>query len=263
MNFNRIYAIILRHLYVWPRGLERFMWSVGWPLLDLLIWGITTSYLQKNSLLTPSIATIILGGIIFWGMVSRVQLELSVTFLEELWNKNLINIFASPLSISEFIISSIILGVIKLMFSATILVGTALFFYNFNVFVFNWYLPLLLINLILFGWAFGFFVTGLLIRYGRNMEEFAWSMIYFFQPFVGVYYPLSALPSWAQFIGRLMPPTYIFEEMRRFMMSGTIKAENLLISFSLNIIYMTIALVYMKLMFEKARETGRLTKLEG
>ncbi|MBI4991278.1 ABC transporter permease, partial [Candidatus Gottesmanbacteria bacterium] len=69
MNLNRIYAIVLRHLYVWPRGLERFMWSVGWPLLDLLIWGITTSYLQKNALLTPSIATIILGGIIFWGLV--------------------------------------------------------------------------------------------------------------------------------------------------------------------------------------------------
>lgn len=262
MSIQRIYAIVMRNLYIWPRGIERFMWTVGWPLLDLLVWGITTSYLQKNFNLTPSFMTIILGGIIFWGIVSRVQLELSITFLEEIWNRNLINIFSSPLSIGEFIAAAIILGIIKFLISAAILVSVALVFYKFNIFVFSWYLPLLFLNLIIFGWAFGFFVIGLLMRFGRNMEEFAWSFIYFFQPFVCIYYPLSSLPGWAQFIGKMLPPTYVFEEMRRFMINGTIRTENILFSFLLNIFYMTFALIFLKFMFEQARETGRLTKLE-
>lgn len=263
MNSQRIFAIVIRNLYVWPRGMERFMWSVGWPLLDLLVWGITTSYLQKNFMLTPSFTTIILGGIIFWGIASRVQLELSITFMEEMWNRNLINIFSSPLSISEFIVAAIILGVIKFLFTVSILLSVALFAYNFNIFIFNWYLPVFLFSLILFGWAFGFLVMGLLIRFGRNMEEFAWSLIHFFQPFVCIYYPLSSLPGWAQWIGKLLPPTYIFEEMRRYMTSGIIETGNILISFILNLVYMILALLFLKLMFEQARETGRLTKLEG
>lgn len=262
MNINRIYAIVMRHLYVWPRGLERFMWSVGWPLLDLLIWGITTSYLQKNNMMTPSVTTIILGGIIFWGMVSRVQLELSICFLDEIWNKNLINIFSTPISISEYIVSTIILGIIKFIISATLLILIAFVAYHYNILVFNWYLPLVLINLILFGWAFGFFVTGLIIRFGRNMEEFTWSCIYLLQPLVCVYYPLTSLPTWAQMISRILSPTYIFEEMRRFLNTGTIYGENILFAFLLNIIYMILALIFLSIMFENARVTGRLTKME-
>ncbi len=262
MNFSRIYAVIMRHLYVWPRGIERFMWSVGWPLLELLIWGLTTSYLQSNSMLNFSLTTLILGGIIIWGMTTRLQLETTINFLEEIWNKNLINMFTTPLTMSEYLVATIILGIIKMIFSATLLMIVALVFYKFNIFQFSWYLPLIIINLMLFGWVFGFFVTSLIIRFGRTMEEFAWSLIYFLQPFVGVFYPLSSLPSWAQAIGKFIPLTYIFEEMRRFVFTGYMNSASLILSFLLNIIYLLISLWFLNYMFEKARETGRLTKLD-
>lgn len=253
----------MRHLYVWPRGIERFMWSVGWPLLELIIWGLTTSYLQKGSSLSLSFTTLILGAIIFWGVMNRLQLETTINFLEELWNKNIINIFTTPLRISEFLMATVILALIKFLFTAELLILVAYVGYAFNIFDFGWYLPVMMFNLMLFGWAFGFFVTGLVIHFGRSVEEFAWSGIFFLQPFMCVFYPLSSLPSWAQYIGKIFPPTYIFEEMRHYLFSGSVSWENLLISFTLNGIYLLISLLFLYGMFDKARETGRLTKLDA
>lgn len=262
MSTQRIFAVIMRHLYIWPRSIERFMWSVGWPLLELLIWGLTTAYLQSNSMVNVSFTTLILGGIIIWGMTTRLQLETTLNFLEEVWNKNILNMFTTPLTIGEYLVATIILGIIKLLFSATLLMIVAYVFYHFNILQFNWYLPLIIIDLTLFGWVFGFFVTALLLRFGRSVEEMSWSLIYFLQPFVGVFYPVSSLPVWAQKVGQLIPMTYIFEEMRRYIFYGYMEVDKLLLSFFLDIIYLILSLWFLKFMFEKGRETGKLTKLE-
>lgn len=263
MSIQRIFAIVLRHIYVWPRGIERFMWSVGWPLVELLIWGLTTNYLMQNLQLRFSFTTFILGAIIFWGITTRAQLEMSINFLEEIWNKNIINIFSTPLTIKEFLTATVILGFIKFIFTAGLLMTVALIGYKLNMLVFGWYLPIFILILVMFGWIFGFFVMGLIINFGRTIEEFAWSAIYFFQPFMCVFYPLSSLPKWAQYISMIFPPTYIFEEMRRYLFSGIVIWQNLLIGFLLNIVYLIGALIFLYSMFERARETGRLTKLEG
>lgn len=262
MNRQRILAVILRHLYVWPRGIERFMSSVGWPLVSLFTWGLTASYLEKSSISSVSITTLILGGIIFWSITSRSQLETTISFMDEVWNKNLINMFSTPLSLSEFLIAVILLDILKLIITLVFLIIFAYAFYSFNVMIFSWYIPFFLINLTIFGWMFGFLVIGLIIRFGRNIEEFTWSLLAFVSPFSCVYYPLSSLPLWAQKIALLLPSTYIFEEMRRFMTENQVIWGNIGISFVLNIIYLILSLIFLHLMFEKARETGRLAKLE-
>jgi len=264
MNGNRILAIVLRHLYVWPRGLERFMWSIGWPMVSLFSWGLTASYLQTFSSLSISITTLILGGIIFWSITTRSQLETTVNFMDEMWNKNLINIFSSPLTIGEFLTATILLDLIKLVISVSILTITAYLLYSLNLIGFGWYLPLFVINLLLFGWSVGFFIIGLMLRLGgRNIQELAWALLGFVAPFSCVYYPITSLPVWAQKIAIVLPTTYVFEEMRRFMFSHEVYWENLLLSLALNLLYLILSLLFIFLMFEKARETGNLTKMEG
>lgn len=262
MSVQRIFAIVLRHLYVWPRGIERFMWSVGWPLIELLIWGLTTAYLQKNTTFPFSFTAVILGAIIFWGIATRCQLEMTVNFLEEMWNKNIMNIFSTPLRVTEFLIASIILGLIKFLFTASLLILVAYIGYQFNLFQFGWYLPLLVFNLMVFGWVFSFFVTGLIVNFGRSIEEFAWSGIFFLQPFMCVFYPLSSLPAWAQAVGRIFPPTYVFEELRRYFFTGEILLENIGLSMILNVFYLFFSISFLYWMLDRARETGRLTKLD-
>ncbi len=262
MNRQRILAIVIRHLYLWPRTLERLMHSFGWPIFDLIIWGLTTLYIQKNSLASFSLLTFILGGLIFWTIVWRAQNDISVNLLEEAWNSNLINIFSSPLTKGEFLVAVAILGLFKLVFTMFSLVIGALILYQFNFLTtFGLYIPLLMVNLLLFGWIYGFFINGLILRFGYPVAEFAWALIALVQPFSCVFYPLSSLPDWAQKIGLLLPPTYIFEEMRRVLFSGSLNWYNLLLSFVLNLFYLFLALWFFRSMFENAREHGRLVKL--
>lgn len=262
MNFRRIYAIVLRHLYIWPRSLERWQGSLGWPLLGLISWGMTMSFFQKNTTFGFSIVAFLLGGVIFWEFTSISQREISVNFLDEVWNKNLINIFSSPTTPTEFLVASVIVGLIKLLLTMTVMLGGAFVFYQFNVFpVYGIYLPFFIGNLLLFGITFGLIINGLILRFGYNIAELTWALLAWVSPFSCIYYPLSAIPGWAQTIAQILPSTYIFEEMRRMIISHTVIWNNLFISLGLNLAYLMFSMVFYKIMFEKAREKGKIVKL--
>lgn len=262
MSVKRIFALVIRHLYVWPRNLDRLMGSFGWPILEIIIWGITMSYFQKNLFDSLSILTVILGSVMMWQILARTQTEISIVFLDEVWNKNLINIFSSPLTKGEFLVSIIVLNTIKIFFTIISLVITAFFFYKFNLISsFGLYLPFLLLNLSLFGWTVGFFVIGVILRFGYRVQELAWAIFLVTQPFSCVFYPVSALPDWARPVAMVLPSSYLFEEMRNILSKNPINANNLYISFSLNIIYLCLSIWFFSAMFEKAREHGRLVKL--
>lgn len=261
MNKNRIFAIVIRHLYIWPRSLERMMWAFGWPFLDLFIWGMVSSYLQEQAKASFSIMTFLLGGIFFWTILWRIQSEISVNLLDEAYNKNLINIFSTPLTWQEFLAALVILGLIKLIFTVASLTLAAYVFYQFNFFAFGLYLPFLFFNIVFFAWIIGFMVNGLILRFGYMIQELAWGIALLIQPFSCVFYPLSSLPVWAQKVARFFPSTYVFEEMRRILATGRANWENLFISFILNLVYMFLVLRFFKVMYESAREHGRLVKL--
>ena len=254
--------MVIRHMYLWPKSFERLMGTLGWPFLELTIWGLTMSYLQSNLMNSVSLVTVFLGGLIFWQFVTRTEVETALNFLEEVWNKNLINIFASPLTKAEFLISTVISNLIKLSFTASMLTLVSWFFYQFNILkTFGFLMPFILINLCLTGWIVSFFVIGMVLRFGYKAQELAWAITLLVQPFSCVFYPLSALPTWAQNIAKVFPTSYVFEEMRRFLYEGSINKSNLLFAFLLNLTYLIISIWFFSMMFEKAREHGRLVKL--
>lgn len=262
MSWQRIGAIVIRHLYLYPRTLERIFDTVGWPILSLFIWGFTSNYLQQNTTLGVSFISLFVGGLFLWTIFSFVQVQISLNFLDEAWNKNLINIFSTPLTAIEFQVAVIILGLIKLAFTLTGMILGAILLYRFNfISTFNIYIPVLLFGLLISGWAFGFFINGLILRFGYSVSQFGWSLIAIIQPFMCVFYPLDSLPIWAQRIAVVFPMTYIFEEMRRLMFLGVVDWNNLLISFILNLLYLIISVVFFLGMFENARVNGRLVKL--
>jgi ABC-2 type transport system permease protein len=262
MSTQRIFAIVMRHLYVWPRSLDRLMGSFGWPFLEVTIWGITMNYFQKSLAGSASILTIILGAVIMWQILARTQTEISIVFLDEVWNKNLINIFSSPLTKGEFLVSIVVLNTIKIFLTILSLMMVGFLFYKFNLIgSFGLYLPFLLLNLSLFGWSVGFFVIGVILRFGYRVQELAWAIFLVTQPFSCVFYPISALPPWARQIALLLPSSYIFEEMRNILANHPVNMNNLYLGFFLNIIYILLSIWFFSAMFEKAREQGRLVKL--
>lgn len=256
-----VWAIILEHLYTWRRNYNRIIDSFWWPFLDLITWGLTSTYLSQSYDLTENIVAILLGGIILWYFVQQAQRDVSVTLLDEAWNRNFVNIFTTPLRLREFLLAALILGGIKLIATMLVLTSISYFFYRFNIFSLGIFLVPAILNLIIVGWWIGFIVDGLILKYGYRVESLAWSFVFIIYPFSAVMYPVSSLPDWAQAVASVLPTSYIFENMRLILFSGTFSLPYILVGTAWNIVYLTGSLLFVKFMFTQALRSGRLVKL--
>lgn len=256
MKINRIYAIILRYLYLLKHSMDRWTDYFYWPILDLFTWGLTTSFFVTLSNPNSPIIMMILSGLLFWLIVWRGQYEISVNLLEELWNKNLINLFASPLKFSEWITALVILGIFKAALSFSVGITLAVIFYKLNIFIYGFYFIPFMILLIMMGWSIGFFVAGLILRFGTKIQTFAWSFAALLSPFSAVYFPVTILPEWAQKISMFLPASYVFEGIREIINTGKVSTDKLLISLLLNVVYLVLSLIFLKLSFNKVLEKG-------
>lgn len=260
MNSNRIKAVIVRHLFSWPRDLEALAEAFWWPSFDIFIWGLTSAFLQKQSGVSASFTGVFIGAIVLWMMVYRSQQETGVAFLREAWDRNLLNLLVSPLTIWEFSAATMILGTIKLVMSALWMIILAYILFAFNIFTLGLHLIPFVCSLLLVGWAAGYFINGLVIRYGYRIQAFAWTLILVIQPFSAVFYPVTSMPEWMQWVARILPTSYIFEGMRTVLSDGTVDGWGLVIAFGLNLVYLGLGVWFFRYSFEKARESGQIMK---
>lgn len=256
MRINRIYGMVLRYIYYFLHSFDRMADVFYWPMMDLLLWGLTSIYFRRYMPNGTFVVFIVLSGILLWIMIWRGQYEITVNLLEELWRYNLMNIFASPLTFSEWTASVLIVGIIKasVSFSFASLVGFIL--YKINIFSLGPYLGIFCLLLIMSGWWVGFIIAGLVFRYGTKIQTFAWSGVMLVSPFSAVYYPLSNLPLWAQNVGRFLPTSYIFEAARQLINGGGINYNYIFMSLILNCVYLALAFIFLKSSFDKALERG-------
>ncbi len=262
MRFHRIKAMVIRQLYLYPRSFPRLMDIFFWPILQLLVWGFLSVYLEKLNLNSVNIVSVLLGAVIFWEFFDRSQQAVTITFLEDLWEKNLINLFVTPVKIAEFIASTLGLGAVRIVIQGAVLGVVALFLYHFNIFQFGLYTVPFVLSLLIFGWVLGILVIGVILRFGSNAQVLAFGMIFLMQPFSAVFYPVSALPTALQWLARALPPTYVFEGMRSVIATGTMPLRDLLISFGLDALYLGLIIWFFYSMFKKVKERGLLLKVD-
>jgi ABC-2 type transport system permease protein len=186
----------------------------AWVAIDIVLWGLMAKYL--NSITSPRLQFVpsLLGAVLLWDFFSRVMFGVTTAFLEDVWARNFLNFFASPMTIPDYVgglvLSSMMtscVGLIVMILLAGAVFGLSLF--NFGIAL----LPFLLV-LFLFGIAMGIFATAIVLRFGPAAEWFIWPMPALISPFVSVFYPLSTLPLWMQWAARLLPPSYVFESVR-------------------------------------------------
>lgn len=261
MNFNLVWAVVVRHLYNMRHSLDRISDSFYWPAMDLFIWGFTSTYIVNNSQGVPNLLTLLLGGMIFWRIVWQSQYQISINLLEEMWNQNVVNLFSSPLRLREWILGVFILGIIQMFVSTGFVILLAFLLYKMNIFTFGFYLVPFFISLVITGWAIGLIVSGFIVRYGVRIQTFAWSGSFLIAPFSGVYYSVSTLPFWAQKISYILPTSYIFEGMRTVVSQGYLPMDMLLKSFGLNLVLFSLGLWFFVFMFDKSKKRG-LARLE-
>ena len=256
MKWHRIWAIILRHLYNFRHNLDRLVDAFYWPSLDIVVWGLTLSAMQKQGETSQSQVTMIIFGTILWFVMWRGQGEITVNFLEELWSENLVNLFASPLKLVEWMVGLCLIGIIKLFLTITLTSLIAIGLYQVNILDLGlWFVPFAVI-LVLFSWAFGFMTAGMFLRNGTDVQTLAWAGAFVLMPFSAVYYPLNLLPGWVQFVASLLPSTYVFEGMRGLILNGHNPTIMILKAFGLNAIYLCLAIIFFLRSFAVAKEKG-------
>lgn len=261
MKFHRIWAIVLRHLYNFRHSPDRFSDSFYWPVIDIALWGFTSNFIQKQGGGIPNLLLMLMSALVLWNVIWRGQYEITVNLLEEMWARNLVNLFSSPLKISEWIAAVMILGLMKLVMTELFAIFIVYILYAANVLSVGWYLLPFMASLLITGWAVGFFVAAFIIGFGTKIQTIAWTGAALLAPFSGVYYPTSILPQWAQKVAVILPSSYVFEGMREVLSKQTFPLDKLAKSFILNGFYVTFALFFFVFMFNRSKAKG-LSRLE-
>lgn len=263
MSITRIKGIIIQNLFFLNHSLEELMDAFFFPVLDLIIWGLMTNYFANLRGPVAGVVTFLMGGLILWNIVWRAQQDMSFAFLRNVWHKNFLNLFSSPLTPGEFIVATMALGLLRIFLTLSAVTLLAFFLYHFNLFSLGFYLLPFFVSLIAFAWAVGIFVMGLIVRFGMRIQAFSWSTIVLIHPLSAVFYPVAILPIFLQKIAWFLPTSHIFEGMREVLQTGTLSGYHLVWAFTLNAVYLILCSKFFMYMFERARIKGKIAKIES
>lgn len=262
-SLERVSALLLRQVFLYRRSLIRSLELIYWPVLDLLMWGFLSVYVARLRGGGATAIAFLLGGLILWDIFFRAQQAISVSFLEDVWTRNLVNVFVSPVSTAEYLGATMLLGVIKVTVIAVLMAGLALALYAFNILLYGLALLPFAVNLILTAWGMGIITTALILRYGQSAEVLAWAVAFLFQPFSAVFYPVQVLPPALQRAAWLLPTTYAFEGMRAVLSGRPVPWAYVAWALALNAVLFGIAAGIFARVLWVARELGLLMRTEG
>ena len=257
---RRIWGLMYRHLalyrHSWPRVLE----LMYWPVLQMCIWGFTASYLVGRGGNIALTAGALLGGVLLWEVALRSQMGVAISFLEELWSRNLGHVFVSPIRPWEMLAALVGISVLRMLTGVLPAIGIAFLLYAFNLFSMGPIVVLFFANLMVMGWWVALGVISLILRHGAGAEALAWSVLFGLTPFSAVFYPVSVLPAAVQPIALALPSAHVFEGMRAAL-DGTVRWDHLAWAIGLNAAWMAAGLWLFAAQFRQARTRGALLNI--
>ena len=258
---GRIGAMLLRYTYVlrssWPRALELLYWSV----VQMILWGFTSQFLMSNSSYVARAAGVLLAAVILWDVLFRSQLGVSISFLEELWSRNLGHLFVTPLRPYEWVLALLSMSLIRVAISVVPAALLAIPLYHYSIFTLGLPLIAFFTLLLVMGWALGLLIDALLLRHGLGAESMGWAVAFFLSPLSAVYYPVSVLPHWLQPVAYLLPSSHVFEGMRAVMFEHVFRYDHFFAAAGLDIAYLLLGAVVFLGGFERARRRGALLQI--
>lgn len=262
MNPRIVSALVLRYLYLYGRTPMRLIELIFWPIVELLIWGYLSMYLKEHAgAAIPTIVGHLLGGIILWDVIFRAQQGVAISFLEDVWTRNLLNVFVAPVRNAEYVAATFVIGFMRIVVTVTMLSVISFSLYQFSVFEMNWAIVPFFGNLLVTGWALGMISTALILRWGQAAESLAWAVPFFIQPFTAVVYPVAMIkPEWVQYVAKALPSTHVFEGMREMLSYHTFNWTHFFWACGLNVVFLSVAGWIFATTLSTTRKRGLLTK---
>ena len=256
---RRIWGLMYRHLVLYRRSWPRLLELTYWPTLTLCIWGFTASFFASRVGNAGSVISgMLLGGVLLWEITLRSQMGVAISFLEEIWSRNLGHVFVSPLRPWELLAALIAMSVVRMAIGVLPAVLLAWALYAFNLFALGPALILFALNLMAMGWWVSLGVVSLILRHGAGAEALAWSVLFALTPFSAVYYPVAVLPEAVRPLALALPASHVFEGMRILLEHGSIAWGHMAWATGLNALWLGAASLLFMVQFRVARERGAL-----
>jgi ABC-2 type transport system permease protein len=260
MKLRAVAGIVLRQFYLMRGSPTRVLPLFAWVAVDIVLWGFITRYLNAVSGARVDFVPLLLGAVLLWDFFTRIMQGVTIAFLEDVWSRNFLNLFATPLKISEYVtglvttsVASSALGLAVMLALATLVFGLP--FFQLGILL----VPLLLV-LFLFGIALGILASALVLRLGPASEWLVWPLPALLTPFAGVFYPLATLPAWMRAIGELLPASYVFEGLRAAVAGRGFGATALATGAALALLYVVVAALTFAAVFRRVVRSGLLAR---
>lgn len=251
-----------RHLALYRRSWPRLLELAYWPILQMCIWGFTASYIAARAGSAATFtAGLLLGGVLLWEVALRSQMGVAISFLEELWSRNLGHVFVSPLRPWELVAALIGMSMIRMSIGVLPAILLAWALYAFNLFTLGPVLVLFFANLMVMGWWVALAVVSLILRHGAGAEALAWSVLFGLTPFSAVFYPVAVLPAAMRPFALALPSAHVFEGMRAVLTQGVIRWDHLAWAIGLNVAWTAAAALVFARQFRAARVRGALLSI--
>ena len=257
---NRVWAVVLRQYYLVRGSPVRILPLVIWVAIDMILWGFMTRYM--STIVTPGFKLVpaILGAVVMWDFFIRIMQGVTMAFFEDVWSRNFLNFFATPLTIGEYLTGLVISSIFTSTIGVAVMVVLAGLLFGLSFAVYGLLMVPFILILFLFGIAFGVFACTIMLRFGPAAEWLIWPIPAMIAPFVGVFYPLKVLPGWMRVVGTFLPPSYIFEGMRAVISGEGVPADAVIKSIALVLLYFIVACVWFRATYQHAVRTGLIVR---
>jgi ABC-2 type transport system permease protein len=233
---------------------------VIWVAIDIILWGFMTKYLNSVTATGFDFVPVLLGAVLMWDFFTRVMFGVTMAFFEDVWSRNFLNVFGSPISINEYLAGLVSSSIITSLFGLLVMLAMATALFGLSFLSYGGLLVPFLMVLFLFGIALGIVGCSFVLRFGPSAEWFVWPIPAILSPLAGVFYPVSTMPTWIQWISHLLPPVYVFEGMRAIVTGGSVSMMSLVIGAALAVFYVLSASLVFTRIYRNAVRTGLIAR---
>ena len=261
MDWNKIFALSLRHIYLIKGSFPRILDLIYWPTIQIFLWGFISKFFTLNSTFYENTVGIILSAAILYDFLFRSSISYNMMFLEEIWSRNFTNLFIAPIKLNEIIAALTFTAIFRTLIGLVPAALLAIPFFGVSIFKIGAPLFFLLITLYIFGVTLGLLVTSGLIRFGPSFENIAWASLFFLAPLGCIYYPIEILPNWLQIIAKLLPLVHIFEEMRDILIHDIVNYYQIIKAILISLVYFVIGIIIFYLSYNGAKNRGTLINM--
>lgn len=256
-SVGRMWAISLRHIRQTYKDVWRFVNIFFWPVLNMIIWGFNAKWIQSSYAHDAHLSLAILTALIGWQVSRRAVMDVSIHLFEEISDRNIANIFSTPLSIFEWVGGIFIMSMINVTCAAGICIATVKLCYDLNVLnAMGFALLPFLISLFIAGLSLGFVSAAPLLIWGRRVHGIIFVLCEIFAPFSGAFYPISVLPSFLRMIAQALPMSYAIEGIRQAVMTGVVSWRLCGISFLMSLVYFVVLFTIFVYLFGYSKNKG-------